>query len=106
MMNVVAVGSKVAEMFQIEECTAEAFAKGMKEAGWTYENSDMIHTTVRKFENGYEMTEIDKRVSLGNICIETEMKYSEYKSSYSGCHTKKNSYDKANKTIIVYVPAM
>ena len=33
-----------------------------------------------------------------------EMLYSEYKNNYSNCKTKANSYNKASKTIIVYVP--
>lgn len=106
MMNVVAVGSKIVEMFQIKEYTAEAFEKGMTEAGWKYDDNgtDMILETVRTFENGYELKEVEKRVALYNVCIETEMKYSEYKTNYSGCRTKKDSYDKTNKTIVVYVP--
>lgn len=105
MMNVVAAGSKVVEMFQIEEMTSEAFEKGRENAGWKYEGNDMIRETIRTFANGAESKETE-RVSLSNICIETEMKYSEYKANYSGCKTKKDSYDKANKTITVYVPAM
>lgn len=105
MMNVVAAGSKIVEMFQIAEMTPEAFEKGMTEAGWQYDNYDMIRETTRTFANGAELKETE-RVSLSNICIETEMKYSEYKANYSGCKTKKDSYDKENKTIIVYVPAM
>ena len=104
-MNVVAVGSRVVEMFQIEEMTPEAFEKGRENAGWQYDNYDMIRETTRTFANGAESKETE-RVSLSNICIETEMKYSEYRTNYSGCKTKKDSYDKANKTIAVYVPAM
>lgn len=37
---------------------------------------------------------------------EIEMHYSEYKNKYSGCKTKSGSYDKRNKTIIVYVPVV
>lgn len=32
------------------------------------------------------------------------MKYSLFKSEYSDCETKKDSYDAADKTIVVYVP--
>jgi len=35
---------------------------------------------------------------------EIEMSYAEYKKYYSYCKTKTGSYDKKNKTIIVYVP--
>ena len=35
---------------------------------------------------------------------EVEMTYSEYKRNYADCKTKYGSYDKKNKTIIVYVP--
>lgn len=35
---------------------------------------------------------------------EVEMHYGEYKENYSDCKTKKGSYDKSDKTIIVYVP--
>ena len=37
-------------------------------------------------------------------CKEVVMKYSEYKTNYSDCKTKADSYDSAQKTIIVYVP--
>lgn len=37
-------------------------------------------------------------------CDEVEMTYAEYKNSYADCKTKSGSYDKKNKTIIVYVP--
>jgi hypothetical protein len=37
-------------------------------------------------------------------CSEVEMSYSEYKNNYADCKTKKDSYNKAAKTIIVYVP--
>jgi len=103
MMNVVAVGSKIFEMFQIEECTPEAFETGMKAAGWEYEGSDLIHETVETFPNGYEMKKVD-RVSVYNVCIAMEMKYSEYKKNFAGCRTKKDSYNKETKTIVVYVP--
>ncbi len=102
MMNVVAVGSRIVEMFQIEEYTAEAFEKGMKAAGWQWDEADLIHKTVKNY-GGYELEEIDQRVSAYNACIEQEMSYTEYKKSYSGCQTKKDSYNKETKTIIVYV---
>ena len=35
---------------------------------------------------------------------EVEMTYAEYKNNYADCKTKYGSYDKKNKTIIVYVP--
>ena len=103
MMNVVATGSKTVEMFQIEELTAEAFEKGMKEAGWEYEGQDIVHKTVVKYANGYEMEQVDARVSAYNVCVEMEMKYSQYKTDYAGCKTKKDSYNKERKTIVVYV---
>ncbi len=37
-------------------------------------------------------------------CKEVEMHYSEYKTSYADCETKKGSYDRKSKTIVVYVP--
>ena len=37
-------------------------------------------------------------------CDAVEMSYSEYKNKYANCKTKANSYNKAKKTIIVYVP--
>lgn len=37
-------------------------------------------------------------------CEEIEMHYSEYKNKYSDCKTKKNSYDRETKTIVVFVP--
>lgn len=37
-------------------------------------------------------------------CDEVEMTYSEYKRNYADCKTKSGSYDKKNKTIIVYIP--
>ena len=37
-------------------------------------------------------------------CEEVKMSYREYKNSYSDCKTKSGSYDKEEKTIIVYVP--
>lgn len=37
-------------------------------------------------------------------CDEVEMTYAEYKNNYADCKTKYGSYDKKNKTIIVYVP--
>ena len=38
-------------------------------------------------------------------CNEVEMTYAEYKNNYADCKTKPGSYDKKNKTIIVYVPS-
>ena len=35
---------------------------------------------------------------------EVEMKYSEYKENYADCKTKSGSYDKEEKTIVVYIP--
>ena len=37
-------------------------------------------------------------------CEEVEMAYREYKENFADCKTKKDSYDKDAKTIIVYVP--
>lgn len=39
-------------------------------------------------------------------CEEVAMSYAEYKTSYSDCKTKKDSYDKKTKTIVVYVPVV
>lgn len=36
-------------------------------------------------------------------CEEVRMSYREYKTSYADCNTKADSYDKDEKTIIVYV---
>ena len=37
-------------------------------------------------------------------CEEVRMSYREYKENYADCKTKSGSYDKEEKTIIVYVP--
>jgi hypothetical protein len=37
-------------------------------------------------------------------CKEVKMLYKDYKNEYANCKTKTNSYDKSDKTIIVYVP--
>lgn len=37
-------------------------------------------------------------------CEEVVMSYREYKENYSDCKTKSGSYDKVEKTIVVYVP--
>ncbi len=37
-------------------------------------------------------------------CDEVKMSYSDYKKNHEGCKTKHDSYDKKEKTIIVYVP--
>lgn len=103
MMNVVAVGNKIVEMFQIEEYTAEAFESGMKAAGWEWEEDFLVHKTTREFPGYEHLVEIDKRVDAYNVCIEQEMKYAEYKKNFSGCQTKKDSYNKETKTIVVYI---
>lgn len=90
-MKVVAVGSKIHDMFEIEEFTAEAFEAGRVSSGWEYD--------------GYDMIRGKERVSVTNVCVETEMSYKEYKTNYSGCRTKKDSYNKEKKTIVVYVSA-
>jgi hypothetical protein len=52
----------------------------------------------------YESTDcIDCYNSIG--CQEVEMPYKDYKNNYADCKTKKDSYNKDEKTIIVYVPA-
>lgn len=47
---------------------------------------------------------ICKEAEKAADCEEVEMLYSEYKKNYSDCKTKANSYDKKQKTIVVYVP--
>lgn len=37
-------------------------------------------------------------------CDEVEMSYKEYKTDYADCKTKRDSYNKETKTIVVYVP--
>ena len=37
-------------------------------------------------------------------CEEVVMSYREYKENYADCKTKAGSYDKTEKTIVVYVP--
>lgn len=46
-----------------------------------------------------------KNIENGNGCEEVEMSYREYKLNYADCKTKSGSYNKATKTIVVYVPA-
>lgn len=48
--------------------------------------------------------EAAKASKLSATCKEVEMHYSEYKNNYAECETKSGSYNKATKTIIVYVP--
>ena len=38
-----------------------------------------------------------------DLATEREMSYSEYKTNYSDCDTKKKSYNGETKTIVVYV---
>lgn len=45
-----------------------------------------------------------KEAEKAEGCKEVEMKYSEYKNNYENYNTKKDSYNKKTKTIIVYVP--
>lgn len=44
----------------------------------------------------------NKEKSIG--CIEVEMKYADYKKEYADCKTKAGSYNKAEKSVVVYVP--
>ena len=37
-------------------------------------------------------------------CEEVRMSYREYKENYADCKTKSGSYDKEEKTIVVYIP--
>ena len=37
-------------------------------------------------------------------CDEVEMSYKEYKTDHADCKTKRDSYNKETKTIVVYVP--
>mgnify|MGYP001771141093 CR=1 FL=1 len=46
-----------------------------------------------------EMKEAEKAEN----CEEVEMKYYEYKKNYAGCKTKADSYNRREKTIVVYV---
>lgn len=41
---------------------------------------------------------------IAENCEEVVMSYREYKENYADCKTKAGSYDKAEKTIVVYVP--
>lgn len=41
--------------------------------------------------------------SLSDIAYEKEMNYREYKTKHSNLRTKKDSYDPATKTIVVYM---
>lgn len=45
-----------------------------------------------------------REVEKAEGCKEVEMSYSEYKNNYENYNTKKDSYNKETKTIIVYVP--
>ena len=91
-MKVVAVGSRVYEMFDIDDFTADAFEAGRIASGWEYDGIDMVRGD-------------SERVAQANVCVEVEMSYREYKTNYSRCRTKKDSYNKEAKTIVVYVSA-
>ena len=58
---------------------------------------------VKWYENNYICDEC-RDAENAKDCEEVEMSYSEYKTNYSDCNTKKDSYNKKTKTIIVYVP--
>ena len=47
-------------------------------------------------------TQLDAEAAEG--CDEVEMSYKEYKTDYADCKTKRDSYNKETKTIVVYVP--
>ena len=49
-----------------------------------------------------DMKEEEKKMN----CIEVEMSYKEYKESYAECVIKAGTYDKKEKTIVVYVPEL
>lgn len=46
----------------------------------------------------------EKDAKAADGCDEVTMSYSEYKNKYADCKTKAGSYNKENKTIVVYVP--
>lgn len=48
-----------------------------------------------------EMKEMENAIG----CKEVKMHYAEYKKNYPDCKTKSGSYNREEKTIIVYVPA-
>lgn len=48
--------------------------------------------------------EAKKEAENAEGCREVEMHYGEYKEKFADCKTKAGSYNKATKTIIVYVP--
>lgn len=60
---------------------------------------------VKWYENNYICDEC-RDAENAEGCEEVEMSYAEYKTNYADCKTKKNSYDKKTKTIIVYVPVV
>lgn len=57
------------------------------------------------YEKNYICDEC-RNAENANGCEEVEMSYAEYKNSYSDCKTKKDSYNKKTKTIVVYVPVV
>lgn len=79
--------------FEIEELTPEAFEKGLENSKWHIDP-----------ENEYRIVDNDLTYcNISDIYFEKEMHYGEYKKNYSGYPTKKNSYNSATKTIVVYL---
>lgn len=79
--------------FEIEELTPEAFEKGLENSKWHIDP-----------ENEYRIVDNDLTYcNIADIYFEKEMHYGEYKKNYSSCATKKNSYNSATKTIVVYL---
>lgn len=79
--------------FEIEELTPEAFEKGLETSKWHVDP-----------ENEYMIVDNDLTYcNIADIYFEKEMHYGEYKKNYSGYATKKNSYNSATKTIVVYL---
>lgn len=59
-----------------------------------YEEYSLCPECYRKMKN--------EEKSIG--CIEVEMKYADYKKEYADCKTKTGTYNKSEKTIVVFVP--
>lgn len=77
---------------EVSEITPEAFDEGLANSKWHFEEGNEARIT-----DGYWV------VNIWDIFFEKEMHYSEYKNNYSDCETKRGSYNKETKTIIVYV---
>lgn len=97
-------GYKMERVFTIEKIDGAEIAQGLKENGFEPIPGRNAYAQTREITRGEYTYKVNgPEIPVDAMYIGVEMPYKNYKDNYTSCETEKDSYNKKEKTIVVFI---